>query len=328
MKPEADRIDAALLDRHLAGECTPEEEAAVRAWLAADPGRERLVAALRGENPIAGDTDAAWERLSARLSIDAPLPGAWRRGARLLRVAAAVLVLLGGALVWREWGTSASDDGRVAYAAERATAVGESVALRLADGSRVTLAPASRLRVRRGYGEGAREVELEGEAIFDVSRDPARPFRVHTGGATTEVLGTEFAVRSTGDGAVRVVVASGRVALRAGGDPGVVLSRGDLGEVGESGRVTATRGIDPGRYLAWSTGRLVFEDAPLAQVLAELQRWHRVELVVSDPALAARPLTATFAVTQPLPEVLASVGLALNARVERNGATLHLSPAP
>jgi transmembrane sensor len=328
MNHRTDTIDASLLDRHLAGECTPEEEAAVRAWLAADPERGRLVAAMRGEHSPAGETDAAWERLSARLSLAEPVPAAWRRGTRLLRVAAAVLVLLGGALVWRQWSGAESDVARAGYLAERATGVGESVALRLSDGTRVTLAPASRLRVRGGYGEGAREIELEGEALFDVSRDPSRPFRVRTGEATTEVLGTRFGVRSGAGGVVRVVVASGRVSLRTADDPGVVLERADLGEVGAEGRVTATRGIDLDRYLAWSTGRLVFEDAPLAQALAELERWHRVELAVSDPALARRALTASYVVTQPLPEVLASIALAMNARVERRGSALHLAPNP
>jgi len=59
MNHRTDTIDASVLDRHLAGECTPEEDAAVRAWLAADPERGRLVAAMRAERSPAGATDGA-----------------------------------------------------------------------------------------------------------------------------------------------------------------------------------------------------------------------------------------------------------------------------
>ena len=333
MREDAAPIDAALLDRFMAGECTPQEEAEVRAWLGARPERGRLLNALRAA-PIADPaaTREAWSRLSARLELGEPgvVPIGRRRGAAAgLRAAAVVLLLLGGATVWREWGPPASAPA-AAIAAERATGVGERATVRLADGTRVTLAPASRLRVRDDFGRGAREVELEGEGVFSVSHDPTRPFRVVTGDATTEVLGTEFAVQAAAtETGVRVVVASGRVALRSREDAkGVLLRAGDLGRVGAGGVVTAEHDVDVARYLAWSTGRLVFEDAPLTQVAIELERWYPVKLAIPDRSLARRRLTATYTVGQPIDEVLASVALAMNARVRQRGAALELVPLP
>jgi transmembrane sensor len=171
---------------------------------------------------------------------------------------------------------------------------------------------------------------LIGEALFRVAHDPSRPFLVRAGEAVTEVLGTEFGVRAypSGEG-VRVVVASGRVAVRAaqGEDPGVVLNGGDLANVRPDGRIHAERRVDLTSYLGWISGRLVFDSVPLAEALPELERWYGGDLAVHDSALARRRLSATFT-RESLPEVLEAIGLALDARAERRGQTTVLIPIP
>ena len=96
-----------------------------------------------------------------------------------------------------------------------ATAAGEREAVTLVDGTRVTLAPTSRLQLPADYGQAGREMTLEGEALFEVMHNAAHPFRVRSGRVVTEDIGTRFAVRAWDNGAaVQVAVVEGRVGVR------------------------------------------------------------------------------------------------------------------
>src|SRR4051812_39117088 len=87
-----------------------------------------------------------------------------------------------------------------------ATAIGKRDSLRLPDGGRVVLGPASKLVVAAAYGRETREVELHGEAYFDVVHDTTRPFMVRAGSVSVRDVGTSFAVRADSGRVVQVVV--------------------------------------------------------------------------------------------------------------------------
>jgi len=344
--PDED-VDWEALARYLAGESPPAEAESVRAWLAAEPGRQALYGGLDDAlgrlafaPPADLDVEAALRRTRERmretpvipLAPRAPRRSGWAAawGSPALRAAAAVVLLVGGALLaWtlRERG-GAGAPGLAARA--YATAAGQRDSLRLPDGTRVLLGPGSRLEVAAGYGERTRDVALSGEALFDVPHDDARPFTVRAGSALVRDLGTVFGVRSDDAGAVRVVVTQGAVQLRPAGaaaDTGVVLLRGDRGVLPPAGRARAERSAAREDDLAWTRGRLVFRDAPVERVAADLRRWYGVELRVADPALAGRRLTASFA-GEPREQVLRVVALALGAELELRGdvATLRAGP--
>jgi transmembrane sensor len=208
-----------------------------------------------------------------------------------------------------------------------ATAVGELDSLRLPDGSRVVLAPSSRLEIGEQFGVRHRNVGLTGEALFDVQHAGSRPFTVQAGGAVIRDVGTAFIVRGDSGGVVRVVVTSGAVSLRAAiatADSGVVLREGDVGLLARDGHV-ATGRAQIEDELAWTRGRLVFRDTPLAEVGAALRRWYGIELRVDDATLANRHLTAAFEGETPA-QVVDVIALTLGARVERRGDTATLHP--
>lgn len=338
---DGDSVDWELLARFLAGESPPAEADAVRAWLAADPRRQTVLGALDRAldhaavpPPAALDVEGALGRVHARM--DAPetpvIPfrrpertrpgrGGWRSPA--LRAAAAVILVIGGAfLFWRMTRTGPLSSAVAAYS----TGVGERDSVRLPDGTRVLLGPASRLTVAGGYGERAREVTLRGEAMFDVPHDDARPFTVRAGAARVRDIGTVFTVEATPGAGVRVVVTQGAVALRAAesrsGDE-MVLREGERGELAEGGsaprRAAATEDD-----LAWTRGQLVFRDAPLAEVAGELRRWYGLTLRADDPAIADRRLTASFQ-GEPPEQVLRVIALALGAEVQTRGDTAVLT---
>src|SRR5439155_26622293 len=116
--------------------------------------------------------------------------------------------------------------------------------------------------------------------------------------AVTEDLGTEFGVRAyRTDADVQVVVVSGKVSLRrtgqtsgqAAGSVAALLGPNDLGLLGADGRTTVRR-VDPTRYLAWTTGRLVFRQATLREVAIQLQRWYGVSIEIPE-SIATRRVT-------------------------------------
>jgi len=238
-------------------------------------------------------------------------------------VAAGLTVLFAGALVWKR--AADRTDRPVSTAAMTyRTGAGAADSVRLSDGSRVVLAPQTELIVAANYGETAREVQLRGVAYFDVTHDDARPFAVHSGNATIRDVGTIFTVRSDSGGSLRVAVQEGAVLVHRAGTPqdqGVLLYEGDLATMAPGEPVVARRGVVDADDVAWTTGRLVFRDAPMGDVASELRRWYGVELQAADSSIAARHLTAEFR-GEPLDQVISELTLALDAGVERRGDTL------
>ena len=255
------------------------------------------------------------------------------------RIAAGIVIVAGAAGLWRV----ADRLGADAVAHQRFEAQrGRLSIVRLADGTRVTLAAGSTLDVPEMFDERRRDVFLAGQAYFEIATDSARPFRVHARNAVTEVLGTKFGVRAYAeDPAVTVVVAEGRVAVGASGalvapqngrgsrvaesDDGARthLSAGDRATLGPGGRVQVEHDVAVGRELAWMQGTLAFTGTPLEAVVREIERWYDVDIVVADSSLLAAPVHASFGVER-VDRVLRVLAGTLDAELEVRGDTAWL----
>ena len=324
-----EEIEESDLLRFVEGDCSPDEAAAIQAWIAADPRRGELLHELRAVWRLTGSTTRPWVVAGARLRLlhgrgrhaaqwsagFSARPGLSRRG-----IAAAIACLVAGTGVWLL-------RPRAAPVREFATPAGQRLQLTLPDSSRVLLSVGTRLRVPRDFGLRARAVELDGEAYFVVRHDPRRPFLVRTRQGVTEDLGTSFDVRAYAqEDYVQVVVASGRVSLRAGAaDSALSLRSRDRGVIDARGVLTATSGVALGDYLAWTRGTLVFHNAPLRDVVAQLGRWYDVDIEVGAAPWAGERLTISFA-TRSVDEALATLAQVLDARWTRSGRTVRLTP--
>ena len=170
------------------------------------------------------------------------------------------------------------------------SAIGEHQVIQLADGSRVTLDAASRIKV--SWHLRSRRVELRaGQALFSVAPAFYRPFLTTAGSTQIKVVGTRYNVNRYQDD-VRVTVEEGKVDVR-GNDAGVRLEAGRQievrnGQLGEPARVDATS------LIAWNEGRLVFERTPLREVLDVIQRYQRQPIVMHDNSLAELPVSGAF----------------------------------
>jgi transmembrane sensor len=183
------------------------------------------------------------------------------------------------------------------------SAVGQIISQELSDGSKLTLDANSQVEVT--YYRDKRLVKLmRGQAVFEVTKDAARPFVVDSETALITVLGTRFLVNRI-DNRVRVAVDHGRVqvqAVDAKGNaihPPIIITNGQMAEVTAS--LQANRIAHPAAdAFAFTQGKLVFEEATLSEVAETLSRY-RVKPVVADAASQPRDLqriTAVLKITE------------------------------
>lgn len=344
---------------YLAGEGSPEERTETERWISTDPQRRAIVDALRDAWTRAGraeprlDVDRAWEQLQRRQAVrdvpDVP-PRISRAGKHVLhlmptrsrwtrraRAAAIVIAALGGGALIARFGMDASKPPAPApEMRDIATARGQSATVTLGDGSRVVVGFDSRLRFAEGFGGARRDVYLEGEALFEVRHDSLRPFVVHTARATATDLGTTFVVRDyASDSSVTVAVREGIVAfdrttrdsmaasLSSTTASGVTINPGEFAQLQGTGTITARRGpIDD--FFAWTESRLVFRNAPLADVATTLERWYDVDIQLAAGA-SRRTVNATFG-DEGIETTLKLIAKATDVRVMRRGRTFTLVP--
>ncbi|MDO9587381.1 MAG: FecR domain-containing protein [Brevundimonas sp.] len=200
------------------------------------------------------------------------------------------------------------------------TAVGQQRVVQLADGSTVRLDTGSTIRVRLVASE--RRIELErGQALFTVAHDPARPFIVDAGDTEVTAVGTVFDVRRIGR-AVRVTLVEGAVDVTAAtGAPPSRMRAGQQARVTAAG--VSTRIVDTAKATSWTDGRLVFEDTPLREAVAEVNRYLEDPIALEGAVMADVPVNGVFrAGDRAAFASAAAEGLGLEARKQADGTLL------
>jgi transmembrane sensor len=184
------------------------------------------------------------------------------------------------------------------------TVVGEQRSVTLPDGSTVDLNSRSRIEIR--YSDRSRHVELlEGQALFSVITDPARPFVVSSGNTRVRAVGTQFDVYKKRGGTV-VTVVEGRVAIvpkesaprRQAGTAEIVLDAGGQLVITDAAIQKPARANVTGA-IAWRQRQLVFDSASLAEVAEEFNRYNTRQLVIEDSDLQAFYISGVFSSTDP-----------------------------
>jgi transmembrane sensor len=238
----------------------------------------------------------------------------WREGSRLFASAAAVVLILTAVIVVPEIRGQVIETER-----------GERREVVLSDGSVLQVDPETRLRVK--YADEVRQVFLErGRALFHVAKNPRRPFLVQADGTTVRAVGTAFGVEQQIRGVI-VTVAEGKVAVLSdnahpasslppspsdeggqgmkvpGGAPSspdtLFLTADQQVTVPSIGAAEPVHKVDSHRALAWAEGRLIFQNDELGTVIAQFNRYNRVQLKVTDSSLAAKPVSGVFNASDP-----------------------------
>ncbi len=174
--------------------------------------------------------------------------------------------------------------------------MGERKRVALDDGSVVTLNTATALSV--DYSGHERRIALhDGEALFEVAKDPNRPFVVTAGSGQARAVGTAFVVRRN-EACEHVIVTEGTVELTIGKAAPVRLEAGQRLGFGEGER-QEVRTVDVDTLTAWQRGKLIFNRRSLQSVVDELQRFRRGRIVIANDQLKTLQVTGVFDLDEP-----------------------------
>ena len=162
----------------------------------------------------------------------------------------------------------------------------------LPDGSLVTLKQGATIKYPEEFGD-ERRVEFEGEAFFDVERDPERPFIIEADETQTKVLGTSFNLKTaTSYSGFELVLVEGKVSFSTA-DEQVVLTPGQRVTLAPNGLLEKTENTNQ-NFQAWQTGSLVFENANMKRVFEDIGNAYNVRFEIANPSFASCTLTARY----------------------------------
>jgi transmembrane sensor len=335
-------VDKALLKKFLDDDCTAEEARIVQELLRQPEAQEVMQELTLDEWNKTVHPDEKlnsvlkrWkEKVNARITLgeqgkrtieQAYLP---LRRLPILRYAAmlAGIVLLGSITIWQF--KKKNDQETVAYV-QRTNMQGYPVKCILPDSSQVFLSAGSRLRYPAEFQGNTREIDLQGEAFFQVTRNPSKPFIIHTGEINTIVLGTSFKVQAYNGQPIEVAVATGKVNVsRHTGSqaqtlalltPGLKLTWNRLTHQASKSRV------DIKSLEQWKAGDMVFENQTMEQIAAELQRRYGVKIDIIDTEIASHQVSGTFPAAKTIDKVMQTLEVAGKFRYEsKNNKTFKI----
>lgn len=313
-----DEFHESLILKYLSNTASPEQREQLEHWAALSTENRELLKeyeatwALKA-SPVPGDFDTTAE-LGKFLDVierDASSEGVTRGTGRSIRmntykIAAAVTLLAVCSFVLY----------RVLAKPEMITreSGSESITFSLPDGSRIDLNRNSSVSYIKDFNSD-RRIQLEGEAFFDVVRDPERPFVIQAAKSKVEVLGTSFGFRAyESDLRDEVLVVTGKVSLSDDAKHIIVLTKGQHGVHDKALHLLKSELQTNPNQLAWKNKNLVFEKTQLRDVATALESYFDISIEIKNPELMQCRFTGSFE-RPTVDEVVEALSIALNLNV-------------
>ncbi len=272
------------------------------------------------------DVDKAWNSIYLRikenelLSKTVSVENRFRRRT-FIRIAAATLIIIGLGATMLYLNNRGAFTEKIVVAANTNE---KNIKISLPDGSNIYLNRNSRLSYNKNLGQSSRNVMLKGEAFFDITRDPSKPFIIDAGNARIKVPGTSFSVLTNNyNNAVEVFVKTGSVILSDNsGTQNLVL---DPGFIGTMDSKSSSKAVNKNpNYLSWNTDLLVYEGKTLEIVFADLKKAYDIDVVADDPEILNETITTTFD-NQPQDTIIRIISRTFNFSYKKEGSVYHLS---
>lgn len=330
-----------LLQKYSEGKCTPEEKQLVEHWYG-------LLDNTNSNQIESSDTDALeermWDGIQAKMYEIEPVEEPKTVFNKWVRFGwasmAASLLIIGTWFLWKEtvtenWTANTTSNQESDWVEQRNTSAG-TITIHLEDGSSVKLSSNALLRFPKHFSAQKREVHLQGNAFFDIQKQPSRPFFVYSGDVVTKVLGTSFFVRTEAKTKeIKVEVVTGRVAVyrqskeKQSPTDGVILTPNHAATYFDEQKHFVTGLVENPVILPKATteqtrNNLRFDDTPLSEVLKKLEEAYGIEFTVENDKQNNCLLTANLA-NQSLYNQLNLICAALHAQYEIQGTTILLS---
>ena len=328
-----------LIDRFLSGEVTEQEANEMQIWLRESEENRQLFARCKklwiGSSMQsrfnAGQLNREKQKVNLKIhynELNKKFEKS-RRHVRILAYAASILFIFGITSIFMYFNEQ-SQPAEITESLSNVIEVpyGGKSKITLSDGSTVWINAGSKITYKDGFGTTTREVELEGEAYFDVAKNEHLPFFVHTSISTIKVYGTTFNVKAYADddmvettldkGAISITsdYISGEIVMKPKQKATIYKKVEPLAEtpptekeqakILEKVDVEKVENIEP--ITAWKDNRLVFEHEPLWSLAKQLERRYNVNVVFKDEKFKTRTYTAALK-EMPIEQVLEAISL-------------------
>ncbi len=222
-----------------------------------------------------------------------------------------------------------SADGQLAYEANSAnntakiyhntisTPRGGQFQVTLSDGTKVWLNSASSLTYSTAFNGTERDVQLKGEAYFEVAKNAAMPFHVTANGMHVEVLGTHFNIMSYDDeGVYKTTLLEGSVKI-SNSKSNTLLKPGQQAQLTDNSNIKLLQNVDTDKVVAWKNGDFSFKNDSILEVVKQLSRWYNADFIIKNPIL--QYYTGTIKKDQDISKVLEMLELTGGEHFEIKG---------
>ncbi|WPV01468.1 DUF4974 domain-containing protein [Mucilaginibacter sp. cycad4] len=179
----------------------------------------------------------------------------------------------------------------------------------LEDGTKVQLNAASYIRFPEFFTGASREIELNGEAYFEVAKDKAHPFIVKANGTRVQVLGTHFNINAYSDNSdITTTLLEGSVKMSKG-EAAVMLLPGQQGTVNQNGSLITVSQADVEANMAWINGFFIFHDQSIVNIMKQVSRWYDVDVEYQDSQVRENEFGGTISKYKDIKELLDNIKL-------------------
>lgn len=327
-----------LIRKYINGECTAEETAKIKSLLSTDDLSALFdevmdeIATSAIDEHHEPDVEQALAKFHQKQSAGneqaiIPLTSKSIRLRRYLSYAAAVMVIIGSfSLLIPRFKKPQQNTELVYQHFENPN--GKRSKILLPDSSVVYLGSGSTLSFPSKFAANVRAINLKGEAFFEVTKNPKRPFIIHTGNVVTRVLGTSFKVDAFLNQPVSVLVSTGKVRVDREVNkvlhPIAVLLPGQSVVWNEKTGQRELANTPVSDILAWKTGKLIFRKTKLADIAAILERTYNVAININREAIAQRQIRVNLTTDIPLSKLIKILSVAgnFNYKINQNHVSI------
>lgn len=318
-----------LITKKLSGEISVDDDLRLQKWLDESDENQQVFDSYKAtweeldrvKGKSSREVNFEWDRLESAIDFEeAEVQGKQRSFfTNIYRYAAAIVAIVIAAFSIYYFINSQGSNQLVAQI--------QIEEVELSDGSRVTVNSNSKLTYPKKFEKGKREVELSGEAFFEVAKDPNRPFIIKAGDIRVEVLGTSFNVKAyENQEQVEVTVSTGKVAVFALDNPEdrVVLVKGQKAIFYKSSTKIESTLNDNINFASWKTKEIIFEDTPMPDVIRIINEIYKSDLKLVGEQLKECPVTTTFD-NQSLESILKVLESTLDLSINEKGNSIEIS---
>ena len=289
-----------LIGKYITGKETRQENELLIKWLKEHPKNRAIFNTLRDEKEIAKiieelesiDKAHPWERYIEKISVLS-----LNKSLHRWKIAATLFLLIGLAGVLAYILNTGSQRGNKPLFTTIVTEKGQTSKIILPDSSVVWINSGTKLCYNNNFSLANRNITLEGEAYFNVTRNENIPLVVTCNELNIKVLGTKFDVCAfPDDKKVNVVLERGIIELSHTKNKfsGFMLSPGEMAQFDMSRKKINVTRVDSYKYTSWKDGLLIFKDDPMSEVLEKLERWYGIDIEIKNQEVYKMIFNATI----------------------------------